>query len=90
VITGHDHDYERFAPQRADGSTDAAAGMREFVIGTGGKGTRAFTTVRPNSELRKTGLLGVLKLEMKTGSYTWRFVPVSGSTWSDSGSASCH
>lgn len=90
VITGHDHDYERFARQRADGTADATTGMREFVIGTGGRGTRAFTTVQPNSQLRKTGVLGVLKLELRAGGYTWRFVPVSGSTWSDSGSATCH
>jgi hypothetical protein len=90
VINGHDHDYERFAPQRGDGSADAAAGIREIVIGTGGRSLRAFSPARPNSEVRKTGVLGILKLELMNGSYTWRFVPVSGSTWSDSGSASCH
>jgi phosphodiester glycosidase/calcineurin-like phosphoesterase family protein len=90
VINGHDHDYERFAPQRSDGTADAGAGIREFVVGTGGRGLRAFSTARPNSVVRKTGVLGVLKFELKAGSYTWQFVPVSGSTWSDSGSADCH
>jgi hypothetical protein len=90
VLNGHDHDYERFAPQRPDGTADADAGIREFVVGTGGVGQRAFSTVRANSEMRKTGVLGVIKLELKTTGYTWRFVPVSGSTWTDSGSASCH
>ena len=90
VINGHDHDYERFAPQRPDGTADAATGIRELVVGTGGGGLRSFSTIRANSQARKAGVLGVLKLELKTTGYTWRFVPVSGSTWTDSGSASCH
>ena len=90
VITGHDHDYERFALQRADGSADPEAGIREFVVGTGGKGTRSFGSTRANSQVRKTGVLGVLKLELRSSSYTWRFVPVSGSTWTDTGAADCH
>ena len=89
VISGHDHDYERFAPQLSDGSADPA-GIREFVVGTGGKGTRPFGTVRDNSQVRKSGVLGVLKLELRSSSYTWRFVPVSGSTWTDTGEAACH
>jgi hypothetical protein len=90
VINGHDHDYERFAPQRPDGTADASTGIREFVVGTGGTGLRSFSTIQANSEVRKAGVLGVLKLELKTAGYTWRFVPVAGSTWTDSGSASCH
>ena len=90
VINGHDHDYERFAPQRPDGTADAATGIREFVVGTGGWGLRSFSTIRANSEARKAGVLGVLKLELKGTGFTWRFVPVSGSTWTDTGSASCH
>jgi hypothetical protein len=90
VINGHDHDYERFAPQLPDGQADAAAGIREFVVGTGGKGLRSFGTVRANSQVRKTGVLGVLKLELKPSSYTWRFMPVAGSTWTDTGSTACH
>jgi hypothetical protein len=90
VVNGHDHDYERFAPQRADGTADASTGIREFVVGTGGKELRAFSTVRANSDVRRSGVRGVLKLKLKTGSYSWRFVAASGSTWSDSGSAVCH
>ena len=37
VLVGHDHDYERFAPQNARGGRDLARGMREFVVGTGGR-----------------------------------------------------
>lgn len=89
VINGHDHDYERFALQRPDGTADPAHGIREFVVGTGGGGRRSFSTVQANSQVRKAGLFGVLKLELKATSYTWRFVPNAGSTWSDSGSANC-
>ncbi len=90
VLNGHDHDYERFAPQRPDGRADPATGIREFVVGTGGKGLRSFGTVRANSQRRKSTVLGVLKLELKSSSYTWRFVPASGSSWTDTGSADCH
>ena len=90
VINGHDHDYERFAPQRPDGTADAGTGIREFVVGTGGRVLRSFSTIQANSEARKAGVLGVLKLELKTGGYAWRFVPVAGSTWTDTGSATCH
>ena len=90
VINGHDHDYERFAPQRPDGTADSGGGVREFVIGTGGAELRPFATIRANSETRRAGTLGVLKLELMETGYTWRFVAASGSTWTDSGSASCH
>ena len=89
VINGHDHDYERFAPQRPDGAADPAGGIREFVVGTGGGGKRSFPTVVPNSQVRKAGVFGVLKLELKATGYTWRFVGTSGTTWKDGGSASC-
>ena len=64
--------------------------MREFVVGTGGATTRAFARIAPHSVVRKTRVHGVLRLELKPGGYTWRFMPVAGQTWSDSGSASCH
>ncbi|MFL5720321.1 MAG: phosphodiester glycosidase family protein [Chloroflexota bacterium] len=90
VINGHDHDYERFAPQRPDGTGDAAKGIREFVVGTGGVGLRRFSTTRANSQVRKSTVLGVLRLELKSASYAWRFMPVAGSTWTDTGSTACH
>jgi hypothetical protein len=89
VLNGHDHDYERFAPQLADG-TASPNGIREFVVGTGGASLRSFATVRANSEVRKAGVYGVLRLELKPGGYAWRFFPVAGQSWTDTGSASCH
>ena len=89
VLNGHSHDYERFAPQDAAGNLDAQ-GIREFIVGTGGAGTTAFVSIKPNSEVRSTGNFGVLKLTLHSGSYEWAFVPAAGSTFSDVGSAVCN
>ncbi len=89
VINGHDHDYERFAPQTIDGVA-AVDGMREFVVGTGGSPLRAFTGLSANSEARNAGTYGVLKLTLSPGAYQWQFVPIQGQAWTDAGSAACH
>jgi alkaline phosphatase len=88
VLNGHDHDYERFAPQTASGTADAD-GMREFVVGTGGAEQRPFATIRANSVVRATSVYGVLALTLRPGGYDWRFVPAEGDTFTDTGSASC-
>ena len=90
IVSGHDHDYERFAPQKPDGTKDAYRGIREFVVGTGGGEQRPFGRVEPNSQVRKANAPGVLKLTLKPGGYAWKFVPVAGQTFTDSGSRSCH
>lgn len=90
VVNGHDHDYERFAPQTPTGGLDTATGIREFVSGTGGAGQRPFATARPNSELRHTGTFGVLQFTLHATSYDWKFVSASGDAFSDSGTANCH
>ncbi len=89
VLNGHDHDYERFAPQ---GSTGAASltGIRQFVVGTGGAALRPFGAVQPNSVVRNAATHGVLQLTLRPGSYAWQFVPVAGATYTDSGSGTCH
>jgi hypothetical protein len=89
VLVGHDHNYERFAPQNPTGGLDLARGIREFVVGTGGKNLRTFPTVRPNSEARDVTSFGILELTLGASRYDWRFVPAVGS-FTDSGSASCH
>ena len=90
VVVGHDHLYERFAPQNADGQLDVARGMREFVVGTGGAAAYAIASPAPHSEVRNSGTRGVLKLTLYPDRYDWNFVPVAGSTFADAGSASCH
>ncbi len=90
VVNGHDHDYERFAPQNPDGDRDPARGIREFVIGTGGKNTREFGQIESTSEAHNTGTFGILKLTLHANSYDWEFIPIAGATFRDQGSASCH
>jgi hypothetical protein len=89
VINGHDHDYERFAPQNPDGEEDRERGIREFVVGTGGTGLREFEETAANSELRANVSHGVLKLTLRPRGYDWEFIPTRG-TFSDAGSATCH
>jgi acid phosphatase type 7 len=90
VVNGHDHDYERFAPQTPDAVSDPARGIREFVVGTGGKNQRPFGEIKPNSEVRNADAFGVLKLTLKAKGYDWQFIPVAGKTFTDSGSGTCH
>jgi acid phosphatase type 7 len=91
VLSGHDHDYERFAPQTSSGvAPPAGGGIREFVVGTGGRSLRAFGTIRANSEVRNSDTYGVLKLTLHASSYDWQFVPEAGKTFSDSGTGNCH
>ena len=90
MLNGHDHDYERFAPLDPHGSSDAAHGLREFVVGTGGKNQTPFGTPRPGSEVRGSGTFGVLKLVLRPGSYDWTFLPAPPGTFGDSGSGTCH
>ena len=89
VVSGHDHTYERFAPQDPDGRYDPGHGIREFVVGTGGAPLYEFPTVRPNSEAR-SAVWGVASFTLTAGAYQWEFVPVEGQTFRDSGAGSCH
>lgn len=89
IINGHDHIYERFAPQDPDGRRDPARGMRQFIIGTGGAQLYALATAAPNSERQIVGTWGVIRLTLSSGSYDWQFMPV-GTGPSDSGRAECH
>jgi 3',5'-cyclic AMP phosphodiesterase CpdA len=89
VVNGHDHDYERFAPQNPDGKPDAERGIREFVVGTGGAHLHGFKTILPTSEVQSNTTWGVLKLTLHAMSYDWEFIPIAGSTFRDAGSARC-
>lgn len=90
VLAGHDHHYERFAPQTGAGVADAARGIREFVVGTGGRSHYAFSTSRPNSQVFEGNTYGILKLTLSASSYSWQFLPIAGSTFTDTGTTSCH
>jgi len=90
VLSGHDHDYERFAPQDAHSKRDDAHGIRQFVVGTGGAHLTPFLFQRPNSEVRDNSTAGVLRLTLKEAGYEWEFIPVTGGSFTDRGAALCH
>lgn len=91
VLSGHDHDYERFAPQDTNGNLDNARGIVQFVVGTGGSNNFSLTyPLQPNSVISNGNTFGVLELTLHPTSYTWKFVHVSGKTFTDSGTANCH
>jgi hypothetical protein len=89
VLNGHDHTYERFAPQDPTGIADPGRGIREFVVGTGGADLYSFGSPEPNSEVRENSAHGVLKLTLYPTRYQWEFIPIAGQTFTDSGSAAC-
>ena len=89
VLTGHDHIYERFAPQSPTGVA-GAAGIREFVVGTGGADHTSIAAVASNSLVRNTTTFGVLLLTLHPTGYEWRIQPEPGGTFTDAGSGTCH
>ena len=91
VLNAHDHNYQRFAPQNPEGGIDHKRGIREFVVGTGGKGHYSITgRPRANSEVHNDDTYGVLKLTLHPSSYNWMFVPVAGKSFTDFGVSRCH
>jgi len=90
VLTGHEHDYERFAPQTPDGQLDPKHGIREFVVGTGGRMEKGHFVGDHNSEHQEKGGFGVLKLTLHPKSYDFEFIRGSDKKILDSGSEECH
>jgi hypothetical protein len=89
ALVGHDHVYERFAPQNAVGGPDSA-GVREFVVATGGHSHHPFFKLQPHSQVRDNTTFGALRTTLRPTGYSWKFAPVAGGTFTDSGSATCH
>lgn len=90
VLGGHDHNYERFAPQDPSGNPDPIIGIRQFVVGCGGRSHYAIHTTVANSEVHNDDTWGVLKLTLHPASYEWEFVPEAGKSFADRGGAACH
>jgi len=90
VLNGHEHMYERFAPQTPSAVADPARGIRQFVVGTGGRSFYSIGTPEPNSEVRNNDTYGVLRMTLGAGTYRWEFLRGAGGTFADSGSGSCH
>ena len=90
VLVGHEHNYERFAPLDPLGGVDPARGVREFVVGTGGKSHYPFGPPLPGSEVRNSDSFGLLELQLRPTGYSWRFLPAQGGSFQVSGSGRCH
>ena len=88
VLAAHEHNYERFAPLGPEGEPDPARGIRQFVVGTGGRSHYPFGPPVPGSETRNSDTFGVLELSLSPGRYRWRFLPSEGK-FRDSGSGTC-
>jgi hypothetical protein len=88
VLAGHDHVYERFAPQDPDGRADPTHGIRLIIAGTGGSPNYAFTGFQANSVVQAS-VHGVLRLVLQSTSYSWQFVPIAGESFTDSGTGVC-
>lgn len=89
VVNGHEHMYERFAKQSPRGTADPV-GIREIVSGTGGNGLYPLGPPIANSQDTNNKTHGVLVVTLHSDSYSWRFVPVSGETFTDSGTTRCN
>jgi hypothetical protein len=90
VLNGHDHNYQRWTPQDPNGNRDTVRGIREIVVGTGGRDLSGFPISSANVEARNRNVFGVIKLTLHPSSYDWQFVPEAGQTWAESGSTACH
>lgn len=90
MLVGHEHSYERFAAQDPDGLADPEHGIREIVVGTGGRSHDPLGFAIANSEVRDANTFGVLKVTLSPRGYTWEFIPEEGKTFRDSGVAVCH
>jgi hypothetical protein len=77
LLTGHNHAYERFSRQHADGSP-SRRGMREFVVGTGGAVRYPLLDSCRHRQAGVDGADGVLVLRLSADGYHWRFVTVGG------------
>jgi hypothetical protein len=90
MLVGHEHSYERFVAQNPDGQADPEHGIREIVVGTGGRSHDPLGFATNNSEVRDADTFGVLKVVLSPHSYTWEFIPEEGKTFRDSGVGICH
>jgi acid phosphatase type 7 len=89
AVSGHAHQYERLAPTDAAGAIDAERGIRQFVVGTGGRSLYGFGPINPASEVRSNTSYGVLKLVLRPDGYDWEFVPTEPGEFTDAGAGSC-
>lgn len=89
VLNGHDHVYERFAPQTPQGAPDPVKGIRQFTVGTGGTPLYDLPHMAANSEVAAS-VWGVARFTLQNDGYAWAFIPAEGYAFTDAGSGVCH
>ena len=90
VLNGHAHVYERYPKQNPSGTADSA-GIREFIVGTGGNSHGKMQTTPPAGAVFDATTYGVMKMTLGASSYSWSFQPDGHSgSFTDSGSESCN
>ena len=89
VLAGHAHHYERFSPQNPEGERDQKRGFRQFVIGTGGVPLRPLKKQHRNSEMFQADALGILRLDLYSNHYVWKFISVTDGPPYDMGEGTC-
>jgi hypothetical protein len=90
AVNGQDKFYERYRPQNPDGVPDPVNGIRQFIVGTGGRWLDQMIQPASNVEVRNNTTWGVIKFTLDAGKYSWEFVPAAGGTFTDSGTGTCH
>ncbi len=90
LLDGHDHIYERLAPMDPTGAADPTYGIRQFTVGTGGAALQGIGTPIPTSQVQNTSTYGVMKFTLHSTTYDWTFLPIAGSTFTDSGTGTVH
>lgn len=81
VINGHNHHYERFAPNR---------GITEVIVGTGGTPLVGFaSTIASGSIVRQSTAHGVLRVNLGESGFQADFLPIEGQSFTDSFGAQC-
>jgi hypothetical protein len=91
ILNGHNHYYERFKPQTPSGTVDPDNGIREFIVGTGGRSHHGLSSTKPpNADVRDNTTFGILRLTLHPSSYDWSFVHEAGTTFTDAGTGLCH
>jgi len=90
VLNGHEHNYQRYAKQDPLGQA-TGNGIREFVVGTGGKALYTLLDVKDaNYEVGNATDFGVLRLRLAETSYSWEFVALNGTVLDSGGPVSCN
>jgi hypothetical protein len=79
VLNGHSHNYQRWALQDPSGGADAG-GIRQFVVGTGGRSHYAIPggPMPENLLVAQADAFGVLRITLRAEGYRWAWVTAAG------------